>query len=308
MQSMTTKPRRTRGGVYRSVHIRVWLDEKFQKLSAAQPNAQTLWFYLLFGDQTGIVPGLFKAGEASLAEALGWSLQDMRDVYAQITSLGMVRADWKARLVFVPKAVEYNPPVSLNVVRSWANAIRDLPECDLRTQAIELIQSTLEGLQGKSQAFAEAFATAISHDKSIRNQNQKKKQKQITMGAGRARREGVNSSRNSEFERAWGAYPKREGDNPKIKARTAWNASIKRGNSTAEMLAGLERYRSYVQQKHQEGTTLTMQALRFFGPDEPWRNDWTVAQSATANRDIDQGVPYTDAGETLRKLHEGPSA
>ena len=39
------------------MRIRVWLDEKFRKLSAAQPNAQTLWFYLLFRYQTGIDTG-----------------------------------------------------------------------------------------------------------------------------------------------------------------------------------------------------------------------------------------------------------
>jgi hypothetical protein len=264
---MTPKRPKSRGGVYRAVHIRVWLDEKFQKLKAAQPNAQTLWFYLLFGDQTGIVPGLFKAGEASLAEALGWPLQGMRDACAEIMSLGMVRADWKARLVFVPKAVEYNPPASLNVVISWANAIRDLPECDLRTQAVEHIQLTLESLQGKTQAFALAFAHAISHDIPLRNQDQNQNQN-AKFARKNSRGKGVNSSDVHDFERAWKLYPKREGDNPKKKARTAWNASIKRGISAQDMIAGVERYRRFVQQKRQEGTALTMQAVRFFGPDE----------------------------------------
>ena len=103
-------------------------------------------------------------------------------------------------------------------------------------------------------------------------------------------------------------YPKREGDNPKKKARAAWDASIKRGISAAEMIAGVERYRSYVQQKHHEGTTLTMQAFRFFGPDEAWKNQWTVAPSATENRSSEQGAPYQDAGEALRKLREGSPA
>jgi hypothetical protein len=302
VKTMTLKRPKARGGVYRSVHIRVWLDEKFQKLTAAQPNAQTLWFYLLFGDQTGIVPGLFKAGEGSLAEALGWPLQAMRDAYSEVMSLGMVRADWKARLVFVPKAVEYNPPASLNVVKSWANAIRDLPECELRTRAIQHIQSALERMQGKSQAFAEAFAHAISHDIPLRNQEQN--QKNTNSARKKSRDKGVNPSDVHDFERAWKLYPKREGDNPAKRARSAWNASIKRGVNAKDMIAGVERYRHYVEQKHIEGTILVMQTVRFFGPDESWKNEWTVAPSAAENRGL-QSAAYEDAGEALRKIREG---
>jgi len=299
---MTPKRPKARGGVYRSVHIRVWLDEKFKKLTAAQPNAQTLWFYLLFGDQTGIVPGLFKAGEASLAEALAWPLEAMREAYSEVMSLGMVRADWKARLVFVPKAVEYNPPASLNVVKSWANAIRDLPECELRTRAIQHIQSALERMQGKSQAFAEAFAHAISHEISLRNQEQKQNQN-TNSARKKSRGKSVAPSDVHDFERAWKLYPKREGDNPEKRARSAWNASIKRGVSAGDMIAGVERYRHYVQQKHIEASSLVMQAVRFFGPDEAWKNEWTVAPSAAENRGV--GPAYEDAAEALRKVREG---
>src|ERR1700674_5193317 len=121
--------RKSTRGIFRCLHVRMWVDEKYRALSAAQPNGQTLWVYLLSGDQTGIVPGLFKAGQASLAEALGWPLDAFAHAYAQVERQGMARADWKARLVFIPNAIKYNPPGSLNVVRKWATAIRDLPEC-----------------------------------------------------------------------------------------------------------------------------------------------------------------------------------
>jgi hypothetical protein len=171
--------RKAKGGIYRRLHVRMWGDEKFRALSSAPPNAQTLWVYLLTGDQTGIIPGVFKAGQASLAEALGWQLDAFGEAYAEVERQGMVHADWKARVVFIPNAIKYNPPGSPNVVRAWANAIRDLPECELKTQAIQHIQRALGELEGKTQAFAHAFGEAMQQGNALRIQDQEQKQENI---------------------------------------------------------------------------------------------------------------------------------
>src|SRR5690348_7720814 len=102
---------------YRKVICRMYGDEKFQELSRPQPNGQTLWTYLITGPHTTSVPGLFTAGEAHLAEALGWTLRGLRSAWSEIAWQGMARADWKARVVWLPNAIRYNAPENPNVVR-----------------------------------------------------------------------------------------------------------------------------------------------------------------------------------------------
>ncbi|MCZ5770861.1 hypothetical protein O5340_13685 [Escherichia coli] len=57
---------------YRKVKITIWDDPKFRALSPLPPSGQSLFIYLLTSPFTGIIPGLFKAGRAAMAEELGW--------------------------------------------------------------------------------------------------------------------------------------------------------------------------------------------------------------------------------------------
>src|SRR6266851_5660447 len=145
--------------IYRRVSCRIWADERFRKLSSPKPNAQTLWFHLLFGEQTGIVPGLFRVGEAGFAEQLGWPLSGFRKAFGEVEQQGMVRADWECRLVWVPKAIRYNPPASPNVVRHWGTEWHLLPECQMRSDAQALLEDYLQGI---GQGFREAFSKVVS--------------------------------------------------------------------------------------------------------------------------------------------------
>lgn len=54
--------------LFSKVARRMWVDDKFCRLSRPQPNAQTLWKYLLTGPHSTSVPGLFLAGELGLGE------------------------------------------------------------------------------------------------------------------------------------------------------------------------------------------------------------------------------------------------
>lgn len=76
------------------------------------------------------------------------------------------------------------------------------------------------------------------------------------------------------FELAWKAYPKREGANPKNKAQSAWNARLQEGVEPERMLAGVARYAAYCRQKGNVGTEYVMQAVRFFGKEKAFDNDW----------------------------------
>ena len=130
----------------------LWTDARFLELSRGEPNAQTLWLYLLTGPIQGPIPGLFPAGVGTIADGLGWSYEDARACLEELRAQGMVRVSERPPLLWLPNAARHNPPGSPNVVKSWGAAYRELPETDLRDEAMVGIRSHIEG-----EAFLRAF-------------------------------------------------------------------------------------------------------------------------------------------------------
>ncbi len=141
---------------HRKIDVRMWGDEKFVALSSPKPNAQTLWVFLLTGPQTTAAPGLFSAGEAALAEMLDWPLPAFRKCFREIEGREMAKADWRARVVWIPKSVLYNPAENQNAVKAWRRAIAEVPECPLRDEA--------EAALRKASGFPEVFELGIEED------------------------------------------------------------------------------------------------------------------------------------------------
>jgi hypothetical protein len=71
---------------YRKIEIRMWADQKFRKLSPMPPSGQSLWFYLLSGPHTGIIPGLSKARRVTIADELAWTPEDFDAAFKEIAS------------------------------------------------------------------------------------------------------------------------------------------------------------------------------------------------------------------------------
>jgi hypothetical protein len=178
-------------GIYRRVSVRMWGDAKVRALTPPPPGGLALWFHLLTGEQTGIIPGLHKIGEAAFAEQLGWPLEGFREAFREVEAQGMARADWAARVIWVPKAIEHNVPASPNAVRAWADAWDLMPECSLKIEAWRVLRAFLEAF---SEAFVEAFDEACLEPsvKTSGNQDQEQEQeKRFPPPAGvRARDEG----------------------------------------------------------------------------------------------------------------------
>jgi len=147
-------------GPYRKVYTRMSSDEKYCRLTRPQPCGMSLWHEMLFGEQTDIVPGLFKISEEAFAAQLHWSLKGFRKAFDELLQEGMVKADWQARLVWVPNALKYNLPFNPNVVKSWGVAWEKLPDCELKAEAFLRIRQEIEVMAEhlpKGEAFLEAF-------------------------------------------------------------------------------------------------------------------------------------------------------
>lgn len=160
---------------YRRVSTKMWADERVRSLSASKPCGQVLWFHLLTGEQTGIIPGLCRIGEAAFAEQLGWSVEGFREAFREVFRQGMAEADWKARVVWVPKAIHHNRPESPNVVRAWADAWDEIPECGLKREAWRALKAFVEAL---GEGFAKAFAEACPEPSAKASPNQEQDQEQ----------------------------------------------------------------------------------------------------------------------------------
>jgi hypothetical protein len=139
---------------YRKIEVRTWSDDKFRHLSPIPPCGQGLWFFLLTGPHTGPIPGLFRAGRAGMAEELGWSLEAFAKAFREVFAKGMAKADFEARLIWLPNALKHNKPGSPNVVRSWATEWELLPECALKNEAYEVL---CEQLKSFGDSYLEAF-------------------------------------------------------------------------------------------------------------------------------------------------------
>lgn len=141
-------------GRFSKVTRRMWNDAKFRGLSSAKPNAQTLWMRILTGPELGPIPGLFAAREPALADVLGWSLVAFRKCWKEIAAAEMATADWTAGLVWVPNALRHNEPQGVTTVMGWRAAMRELPECALKSKAGAVV---LAYLQGKGPAWVRAW-------------------------------------------------------------------------------------------------------------------------------------------------------
>ena len=158
-------------GFYRTIDVRMYGDAKFRKLTGPPPCGKYLWQYLLTGPHTGPIPGLFRAGPAAMAEELGWPLEGFLKAFGEVLAQGMAKADFEAKLIWVPNAVRYNKPASPNVVVNWTKYLDMFPECPLRDEAFQALKAYLKGL---GEAFWKPFAKAMPNQEQEQEQEQEK--------------------------------------------------------------------------------------------------------------------------------------
>lgn len=238
-RAVTTEPRADgacrphRMSRYRKVEVKTYGDAKFRKLSPIPPCGQGLWIYLLTGPHTTSVPGLFRAGRAALAEALGWSQEAFDKAFEEVFQLGMAKADWGNRVVWLPNGIKHNEPASPNVVKSWATELDLIPECELKVEGIAGIASALSAM---NPAFSEAFSlwkqpaktcgkasrkpsakpSAKPSPKTMANQEQEQEQEKTLSLTSRAVVKAPMSA--DEVQRVYEAYPRQVGRAKAIEA------------------------------------------------------------------------------------------
>lgn len=248
--NLETKPKSL--SRYRKVEVRTWGDAKFRALSPIPPCGQGLFLYLITGPHTGPIPGLFRAGRAAMAEELGWELEAFDKAFREALNEGMVEADFKARVMWVPKAIRHNKPESPNVVRGWASEFDLIPECALKWVAAEALKANIHALgEPYRKAFDEAIgktmvkASVKPSGKTMPNQEQEQEQDikdPLTPKGGKRAVRQRGDVDPVGFREFWSVYPRKTDRLDAVKAFRAINPDAE---LLQKILAGLAKWIVY---------------------------------------------------------------
>ena len=284
--------------IYRTILVRMWGDEKFNRLSPLPPSGAALWIYLLTGPHSNQI-GFFRAGEMTLAEELGWDLKAFRKAFRECFEEGLIKTSHdysKDRLIFIPNFLKINFPQNPNVVKSWGHVWQMIPECQLKLEVWHHIKNIMESKDKETKAWSKAFIETCRKP-SLKpfgkpfgnplgnlspNQEQEQEQEQEvktppTPPPGGNVCEGKNSEPEKrsprdyspEFQEFWEAYPPREGPNDKRRAFSAWKARLREDHTAEAMIAGARKYFADCASSEKIGTPYVMQASTFLGPADP---------------------------------------
>ena len=135
---------------YRKISPCIWTDAKVRGLS--DKGKLTLFLLLTHPNMTSL--GALRANLPGLACELGWKTSVFARAFRELLDCGMARQDADAQLIWFPKFLKHNAPESPNVVRGWAAAFEELPECPLKLDVLAGAWATLAAF---GESFREAF-------------------------------------------------------------------------------------------------------------------------------------------------------
>lgn len=98
----------------------------------------------------------------------------------------------------------------------------------------------------------------------------------------------------AEFEKVWNEYPGRPGMSKKATFK-AWNARIKAGASTDQILEGVIRYKRYCEETNTEQQFIK-QPETFLGPNEHYLNEWKPPPPSVK---ITNAMPWWSTDQTI---------
>lgn len=125
---------------YQRVLVKTWNGQSFRSVS---DHARLLFLYLLTCPATSQLPGLVCLTVGTMADAMRWPVDAVRIVLAELDAEGMAAFD-QAGLVWLPAALDYNPPASSANVKGWSRPWREAPTCPLKVIAYQALRRWCE--------------------------------------------------------------------------------------------------------------------------------------------------------------------
>jgi hypothetical protein len=156
---------------YAKIESKVWHDEKFTQLTAAQ---QRLFFYILTCPH-GNLTGLFVLKEGYIVADLKCLLKDLTKDLTKLIEHGFIKYDFDTSVMWVKNFLKHNPLTNPNQVKAAIKTINQLPETKIIQQFVEvlpeaLMQAITKGLL-KPEAVTEAVTVTETEENTYVNAN-----------------------------------------------------------------------------------------------------------------------------------------
>lgn len=109
-----------------------------------------------------------------------------------------------------------------------------------------------------------------------------------------------------KFEQFWRTYPRRKGPNPKVAARTKFQAIVRSGTDPAEIIAAASRCADEARKEGQEGTRFIPQAITWLN-QQRWvdYSNLEVDEKLAAERGLVRLTPETPQWEAWERFKGG---
>ena len=306
---------------YRKVEVKTWNDGKFRELSPIQPCGQGLWIWFLTGTRTTNIPGVVIGTDVVMAAELRWPIEAFLKAFEEGSSRGMVKADWKAGLVWLPNASragdKRNKPESPNVIRSWRDTWDEIPECALKLEIWQQLKGFADAFgKGFKDAFLEAcrkpYVKAMPNQEQEQEQEQEQKHTESARFSGREG-EGSNGTGHCPFDNDAGltleqaqqlqrTYPEgsyRQSD--WLVVQKLINQHLANGVAFERIKASFERYRAQIESRGKLGTDYVLSPVKHCDLerplfDEPFPLSRSKAES-TVESNVSAGLAFLAGGD-----------
>ncbi|HIH9429038.1 TPA: DNA-binding protein [Klebsiella variicola subsp. variicola] len=287
---------------YATVSPQFWLGKTGRELRKQGAEAQLVAFYLMTSPHANML-GLYYLPVLYLSHETGLGLEGASKGLRSAIEAGFCSYDVATEMIWVHEMAAYQVGRALkpgdNRCAGVRNEYASLPENPFLSSFYERYKADFH-LSDKRENPPES--EGASKGLGSQDQDQEQDQEKDSTGHGFATppddhdfahekaagdKPSAQMTYPDEFEQVWSVYPKRAGGNSKSDAFKAWNARIRDGTTTAEILAGVERYAAFVKAEGILNTQYVKQAKTFFGPGMHFREPWAIQQAPGA-RDPNQ--------------------
>jgi hypothetical protein len=207
---------------FRKVDPRIWYDEKFRTLSAAD---KLLAVYLLTGSQTNRI-GLFYVSLSLAAEQTGYPPDTLAIGIRRVCHTLRWVFDEASGVLFLPTWWKYNGVCGPRTMAGNLGDLHDVPQTHLIEQFANnnryLTDAEFEVVRRvcHTHAIPMPYPSAIGAQEQEQEQEQKQEKKEppIPPASGGRRRRARDVSLHPLFEEFWTAYPRHEGRQAAVRA------------------------------------------------------------------------------------------
>ncbi|MFV0511893.1 MAG: hypothetical protein ACK5M8_21970 [Shewanella algae] len=272
---------------YSIVKPSFWLG-KTGKSIRGNAEAQVVALYLMTSPHSSMI-GVFHCPVMYIAYETGMTKEGALKGLQSLIEAGFCTFDSDSDTVFVVNMLRYQVGENLsqrdNRVKAIKKAYSDLQETPQK-QHFAIKYWELLDIQ-KPEGEITPFKAP---SKPLRSQDQDQEQDQDKQHTSQT---GNQEEYSTEFEELWSARPRREGADSKKSAFKAYKARIRQGVGHQQLMDGIEAYRRYCEAKGLIGTDKVKMTSTFLGPDEHWKQNYTITSHSVGN------VRFTENSDPL---------